>query len=389
MVRGAAKNHANVAIVDLARPVRRPHRRAPGRAARRSRSAARSRSRPSGTRRATTSRSPRGSASVDRARRRGLRLPRLGRRHLDPRRACCATARTRTSARRSTATSHGGGIAQATQLGGKEMSYNNYVDADAALRAAYDLETPAVAIIKHANPCGIATADTIAAAHAAAHACDPVSAYGGVIAANRPITREAAESIAPIFTEVVVAPGVRARRARGAAGEEEPPPAAAARRLLARRHRAPADLRRPARADARTRSSRPRCSGSWSPATPPTPRPSPTSSSPGAPAVPVKSNAILLAHGRRLRRRRHGAGQPRRLVQARRRARGRSCRGQRRGIRRVLPVRRRRADPHRRRRARDRAAGRLDPRRRGDRRGDGRRRRRCTSPANGTSSTEC
>jgi len=102
---------------------------------------------------------------------------------------------------------HGGGIAQATQLGGKEMSYNNYVDADAALRAAYDIETPAVAIIKHANPCGIATADTIAAAHAAAHACDPVSAYGGVIAANRPITREAAESIAPIFTEVVVAPG--------------------------------------------------------------------------------------------------------------------------------------------------------------------------------------
>jgi phosphoribosylaminoimidazolecarboxamide formyltransferase/IMP cyclohydrolase len=102
---------------------------------------------------------------------------------------------------------HGGGIAQATQLGGKEMSYNNYVDADAALRAAFDLETPAVAIIKHANPCGIATADTIAAAHAAAHACDPVSAYGGVIAANRPITREAAESIAPIFTEVVVAPG--------------------------------------------------------------------------------------------------------------------------------------------------------------------------------------
>lgn len=102
---------------------------------------------------------------------------------------------------------HGGGIAQATQLGGKEMSYNNYVDADAALRAAYDHETPAVAIIKHANPCGIATASTIARAHAAAHACDPVSAYGGVIAANRPITREAAESIAPIFTEVVVAPG--------------------------------------------------------------------------------------------------------------------------------------------------------------------------------------
>jgi phosphoribosylaminoimidazolecarboxamide formyltransferase/IMP cyclohydrolase len=101
----------------------------------------------------------------------------------------------------------GAGIAQAAQLGGKEMSYNNYVDADAALRAAYDHDTPAVAIIKHANPCGIATADTIAEAHALAHACDPVSAYGGVIAANRVITRAAAESIAPIFTEVVVAPG--------------------------------------------------------------------------------------------------------------------------------------------------------------------------------------
>ncbi|AYF97479.1 bifunctional phosphoribosylaminoimidazolecarboxamide formyltransferase/IMP cyclohydrolase [Protaetiibacter intestinalis] len=101
----------------------------------------------------------------------------------------------------------GAGIAQATQHGGKEMSYNNYVDADAALRAAYDHDTPAIAIIKHANPCGIATADDIATAHALAHACDPVSAYGGVIAANRVITKAAAESIAPIFTEVVVAPG--------------------------------------------------------------------------------------------------------------------------------------------------------------------------------------
>lgn len=99
------------------------------------------------------------------------------------------------------------GIAQARQLGGKEMSYNNFVDADAALRAAFDHDTPTVAIIKHANPCGIATAPTIADAHALAHACDPVSAFGGVIAANRPITREAAESIAPIFTEVIVAPG--------------------------------------------------------------------------------------------------------------------------------------------------------------------------------------
>ncbi|MEY4458751.1 MAG: bifunctional phosphoribosylaminoimidazolecarboxamide formyltransferase/inosine monophosphate [Actinomycetota bacterium] len=101
----------------------------------------------------------------------------------------------------------GRGIAQATQLHGKEMSYNNYVDADAALRAAFDHDAPAVAIIKHANPCGIAVGATIAEAHRSAHECDPVSAFGGVIAANRVITREAAESIKDIFTEVIVAPG--------------------------------------------------------------------------------------------------------------------------------------------------------------------------------------
>ncbi|MCI2957894.1 bifunctional phosphoribosylaminoimidazolecarboxamide formyltransferase/IMP cyclohydrolase [Agromyces atrinae] len=104
------------------------------------------------------------------------------------------------------------GIAQATQLHGKEMSYNNYVDADAAVRAAYDFAEPAVAIIKHANPCGIALAavdavDAIASAHERAHACDPVSAYGGVIAANRVVTRAMAETVAGIFTEVLVAPG--------------------------------------------------------------------------------------------------------------------------------------------------------------------------------------
>lgn len=106
---------------------------------------------------------------------------------------------------------NGRGIAQATKLHGKEMSYNNYVDADAALRAAYDFDEPAVAIIKHANPCGIAVArgagDPVLSAHSRAHACDPVSAFGGVIASNRVITLAAAESIKDIFTEVVVAPG--------------------------------------------------------------------------------------------------------------------------------------------------------------------------------------
>ncbi|QHC67441.1 bifunctional phosphoribosylaminoimidazolecarboxamide formyltransferase/IMP cyclohydrolase [Rathayibacter sp. VKM Ac-2759] len=105
----------------------------------------------------------------------------------------------------------GTGIAQATQLHGKEMSYNNYVDADAAVRAAYDFVLPAVAIIKHANPCGIAIAgskaiDPIASAHRRAHECDPVSAFGGVIAANRPVTLAMAETVKEIFTEVLVAP---------------------------------------------------------------------------------------------------------------------------------------------------------------------------------------
>ena len=105
----------------------------------------------------------------------------------------------------------GAGLAQAEQLHGREMSYNNFVDADAAVRAVQDFAEPAVAIIKHANPCGIAVAparatDPIAAAHRRAHACDPVSAFGGVIAANRTVTLGMAEAIAQIFTEVVVAP---------------------------------------------------------------------------------------------------------------------------------------------------------------------------------------
>jgi len=106
------------------------------------------------------------------------------------------------------------GLAQARQLHGKEMSYNNYVDTDAARRASYDFAEPCVAIIKHANPCGIAVGsdpdDPIAEAHRKAHACDPVSAYGGVIAANRPVTVALAEQIAEVFTEVVCAPGFAA-----------------------------------------------------------------------------------------------------------------------------------------------------------------------------------
>ncbi|MFF5648312.1 bifunctional phosphoribosylaminoimidazolecarboxamide formyltransferase/IMP cyclohydrolase [Streptomyces collinus] len=99
-----------------------------------------------------------------------------------------------------------GGLAQAEQLHGKEMSYNNYTDTDAARRAAYDHAEPCVAIIKHANPCGIAVGADVAEAHRKAHACDPLSAFGGVIAVNRPVSKEMAEQVAEIFTEVIVAP---------------------------------------------------------------------------------------------------------------------------------------------------------------------------------------
>lgn len=99
-----------------------------------------------------------------------------------------------------------GGLAEAEQLHGKEMSYNNYTDTDAARRAAYDHSEPCVAIIKHANPCGIAVGAEVAEAHRKAHACDPLSAFGGVIAVNRPVSVAMAEQVAEIFTEVIVAP---------------------------------------------------------------------------------------------------------------------------------------------------------------------------------------
>ena len=102
-----------------------------------------------------------------------------------------------------------GGVAGARQLHGKAMSYNNYTDTDAAVRAAYDHgQAVTVAVVKHANPCGIAVSAVgdVAEAHRKAHACDPVSAYGGVIATNATVTAEMARQIKPIFTEVVAAP---------------------------------------------------------------------------------------------------------------------------------------------------------------------------------------
>jgi phosphoribosylaminoimidazolecarboxamide formyltransferase / IMP cyclohydrolase len=98
------------------------------------------------------------------------------------------------------------GIASAEHLHGKQMSYNNYVDADSARRAAFDFVQPCVAIIKHSNPCGIAIGTDLAEAHAKANACDPASAYGGVIAANGTVTARMATQITEGFAEVVIAP---------------------------------------------------------------------------------------------------------------------------------------------------------------------------------------
>lgn len=98
------------------------------------------------------------------------------------------------------------GLVGAIQLHGKEMSFNNYTDADAAWRAAHDYSEPCVAIIKHANPCGIAIAPSISLAHQKAHECDPISAFGGVVAANREVDALMAKALSQIFTEVVVAP---------------------------------------------------------------------------------------------------------------------------------------------------------------------------------------
>jgi phosphoribosylaminoimidazolecarboxamide formyltransferase/IMP cyclohydrolase len=98
------------------------------------------------------------------------------------------------------------GIVGAKQLHGREMSFNNYTDADAAWRAALDHSDPAVAIIKHANPCGIATDSNISGAYLKAHECDPVSAFGGVVAANRKVDLAMAEPLSKVFTEVLIAP---------------------------------------------------------------------------------------------------------------------------------------------------------------------------------------
>ncbi len=100
-----------------------------------------------------------------------------------------------------------GGLARARQLHGRELSFNNLMDADAAWRTVSDYDDAAVCVIKHANPCGLASRDNLAEAYQLAYEGDPVSAFGGIVGFNRNVTAEAAEAMGPVFYEVVVAPG--------------------------------------------------------------------------------------------------------------------------------------------------------------------------------------
>ena len=104
----------------------------------------------------------------------------------------------------------GGGIARARQHHGRELSFNNLMDADAAWRTVSDYAAPTVCVIKHANPCGLASRDDLADAYQLAYAGDPVSAFGGIVGFNRPVTAAAAAAMEPVFYEVIVAPGYNA-----------------------------------------------------------------------------------------------------------------------------------------------------------------------------------
>ena len=142
------------------------------------------------------------------------------------------------------------GVAQARQVQGKELSYNNLNDANAALELAAEFRDgpPTVVIVKHANPCGVASGDSLLDAWKQALACDSVSAFGGIVAVNRTLDGATAEAICDIFTEVVVAPDADEAAIAAFRAQEEPPPAADRRpaRSGARRADGGGDRRRPA-----------------------------------------------------------------------------------------------------------------------------------------------
>ena len=266
------------------------------------------------------------------------------------------------------------GIAQATQLQGKEMSYNNYIDGDAAWRSANDFAEPCVAIIKHQNPCGIAIGADVAEAHRKAHACDPQSAYGGVIAVNRTVTAEMAAQLKGVFTEVIIAPGYDDDALELLAKKKDLrvliAPVWTAERVETRQISGGLLAQTADRIDAPGDDP-----ATWTLATGSRRR----RGHAGRSGVRVASDPIGEVerdparprrwHGRR----RDGAGEPRRRGPARGGARRRGAARRRgRGVRRVLPVPGRARDPDGRGHSRGGRAGRLDPRSRGDRGGRGR-----------------
>ncbi len=268
------------------------------------------------------------------------------------------------------------GVATARQVQGKELSYNNLNDTDAAFECVAEFDSPTVVIIKHANPCGVASADTLAEAWDAALRCDPVSPYGGIIAVNRTLDgATAAEKIAAIFTEVIIAPDADEAARRILAAKKNlrllltggvPDPAA-------RRHDLPQPVRRLPGADPRYRPHRRRRhQGRHASARPPRPRLADLLFAFRV-CKHVKSNAIVYAKdGATVG---IGAGQTNRVDSARIAAwkseeaakaaglTGRADRGQRRRLRRVLSVRRWAGGGHRRRCHGGDPAGRIDPRR--------------------------
>ena len=102
------------------------------------------------------------------------------------------------------------GVSTAKQIQGKELSYNNFNDTDAAFELVSEFQSPAVAIIKHANPCGVAETKSVLSAYKKALSCDPISAFGGVIAVNQPLDSKTAKEIIKLFTEVIIAPKISA-----------------------------------------------------------------------------------------------------------------------------------------------------------------------------------
>ena len=326
MVRAAAKNHPSVAVVTSPARYARRARRGRGRRLRpRHPQAARRRGVPAHRR-------------VRRRRRLLVRrrayapaddsaLPGLPRRHLRAQERP-ALRREPAPARRALHRRQRRGLAEAEQLHGKEMSYNNYVDTDAARRAAYDHDEPCVAIIKHANPCGIAVGADVAEAHRKAHACDPLSAFGGVIAVNRPVTRGDGRAGRRDLHRGHRRAGLRGRRRRGPRPQEEHPRAAL-----------PRGARRRGRGQARSTAAlllqvtdRLQAEGddpaTWTLAT----GEALTSRRAGRPRLRLEGlprgevQRDPARQGRRLGRRRHGPGQPRRLREARGRAGRRGAR---------------------------------------------------------------